>query len=131
MQAITITRAQRDAIYGELLVELTAVGDIYIVLDRGDYEKARRLREHFVEDMRLLDDLRWEPSPTCEYFEITFPAERLACLMGRLHQLASEALTAHVGRPDDDERLLAERKVAACAAYGSVLSQLATDPKGA
>jgi hypothetical protein len=123
---ITITRPQRDAIYGELLVDLTAIGDIYVELDNGNYDTAKRYRREFEDDLRLLDDLGWEPEAPGEQFEITVPADQLVRVMERLHRLASNALATHVRRPEDDE-CLAERKVVACGAYGSVLAQL-TNP---
>jgi hypothetical protein len=121
---ITITRAQRQAIYPELLVDLSGVGDIIIELDNGDYETAQRFRREFEDDMRLLDDLGWEPDPPGEHFELTVAPDQLGRALSRLHQLASDALADHV-RPDTEEQRQAERKVVACAAYNSVLAHLA------
>jgi hypothetical protein len=39
--AITIDRKQRDAIYQEILTELTGSGDIWAELHAGDYDAAR------------------------------------------------------------------------------------------
>ncbi len=126
MSRIAITRAQRQAIYPDLVLDLTAVGDIYIELDNGDYATAQRFRRQFEDTMRLLDDLGWEPDPPGEHFEITMAPEQLARAMGRLHQLASGALAEHVARPADEDRL-AERQIVACGAYASVLGQLADE----
>jgi hypothetical protein len=121
---ITITRAQRQAIYPELVLDLSGVGDIAIELDNGNYEKAQRFRREFEDNMRLLDDLGWDADPPREHFEITVPAEQLARALSRLHQLAADALADHV-RPDAEEQGQAEQKVAACAAYNSILAELA------
>jgi hypothetical protein len=59
--AITITREQRDAIHQELLTELTGSGDIWAELQSGDYDAAKRTRRRFEDEMRLLDDIGWEP----------------------------------------------------------------------
>jgi hypothetical protein len=121
---ITITRAQRQAVYPDLVLDLSAIGDIIIELDNGDYAAAQRFRRQFEDDMRLLDDLGWEPDPPGEHFEITMAADQLARVMRRLHQSASDAVASHIARPADEDRL-AEQRVVACAAYNSVLAQLA------
>jgi hypothetical protein len=121
---IAITRAQRQAIYPELVLDLTAVGDIYVELNNGDFATAQRFRRQFEDTMRLLDDIGWEPDPSGERFEITMAPEQLARAMGRLYELASGALAGDVARPADEDRV-AEREVVACGAYASVLGQLA------
>jgi hypothetical protein len=55
--AITIDRAQRDAIYSQIRNDLSGVDDISRLLDGGDIEAALRHRRWFEDDMRLLDDL--------------------------------------------------------------------------
>jgi hypothetical protein len=50
--------------------------------------------------------------------------DQLAPVMGRLHQLASDALANHL-RPDAEEQRQAAQKVVACAAYTGVLAELA------
>jgi hypothetical protein len=55
--AITITREARDTIYEEVLIELSASGDIWAEMQSGDYEAAERTRRRLADDMRLLDDL--------------------------------------------------------------------------
>jgi hypothetical protein len=44
---VTITRGQRDALYEEMLSDLTRAGDIYVALGKGDGEEARRLWRRF------------------------------------------------------------------------------------
>jgi hypothetical protein len=123
---VTLTRQQRDVIYGQLLVELTAIGDIYIALSNGDYDTAKRYRRQFEDDLRLLDDLGWEPDPSAQQFEITMERHDLARSVARLHQLATEAVGEHLRRPTDND-LAAERQVVACQAYADILSQLRLD----
>jgi hypothetical protein len=128
VSAITITRAQREAIYAHLLLDLSAIGDIHIVLNNGDHETAQRYRHQFEDDMRLLDDLGWEPEAPGERIELTMAPDRLAPTMRRLHELASDALANHL-RPDAEEQRQAEQKVVACGAYSSVLAQLSAARK--
>jgi hypothetical protein len=49
---IKLDRGQRDAIYGELLLDLSGTGDIRLNLDNADFDAARRLRRRYEEDMR-------------------------------------------------------------------------------
>ena len=83
--AITINRSERDAIYQEVLTDLTGVGDIDIALRNDDYETARRYRRRFEDDMRLLDDLGWEPDQDRDEFELTMPPDGLARVLERLN----------------------------------------------
>jgi hypothetical protein len=56
---LTITRAQRDAIYELVVNHLSAIGDVWGCLDRREFATAKRLGREFAEDLRLLDDLGW------------------------------------------------------------------------
>ena len=47
MAAITINKAQREAIYAEAILALSGTGDIRIELDNGDFDSARRHRRRF------------------------------------------------------------------------------------
>jgi hypothetical protein len=55
--AITINRQQRDAIYQEVVLDLNGLTDLWTEFDDGNFDRARELRDRFVLDMRLLDDL--------------------------------------------------------------------------
>ncbi len=124
--AITIDRDQRDAIYGQVINDLSGVDDISRLLDGGDIEAALRHRRWFEDDMRLLDDLGWEPEPADQQFELTMPAVDLARLFGRLNGEAGAELrdvfAATADDRDDTQQLLLARTV-----YGNVLAQLAND----
>jgi len=74
---VTITRAQRDALYEEMLSDLTGVGDIYLALNNRDDEAARRLWQRFEAELRLLDQLGWSPVEPLDRFEIDLPQEVL------------------------------------------------------
>lgn len=123
--AIRIDREQRDAIYSEIMVDLSGTGDICIELDRGDYDSARRHRRRFEDDMRLLDDLGWEPDPDPDRdeFELTVPPGQLARALRSLTRNTRATLHTHIVEPIE-EREQAERAVVAQDAYGDLLAQL-------
>jgi hypothetical protein len=52
MATIKLNRQQRDAIYGEVVLDLSGTGDIRVNLDSGDYAAAREHRRRYEEDMR-------------------------------------------------------------------------------
>jgi hypothetical protein len=54
---VTISRGQRDAIYELVINHLTAIGDLWMCVDRREYATAKRLGREFAEDLRLLQDL--------------------------------------------------------------------------
>ena len=124
--AITIDRAQRDAIYSQIRNDLSGVDDISRLLDGGDIEAALRHRRWFEDDMRLLDDLGWEPEPAGERFELTMPAVDLARLFGRLNGEAGAELKDVLAETADD-RDDAQRMLLARTVYGDVLARLASD----
>ncbi len=121
--AITINREQRDAVHQEIMLDLTGVGDIFHALNGDDYEKAREYRRRFEDDMRLLDDLGWEPEQEADEFELTMPRPDLARALRRLDASARSMLHSHIVEPIE-ERRYAERALVAQGAYGDVLAQL-------
>jgi hypothetical protein len=126
---LTITREQRDAIYGLVVTHLTGIGDVWLLIRGRDFATAKRLGRAFAEDLRLLDDLGWSESIDRETVALTVPAEELTRTVARLHRDAADALGAYVSRPKDDEEL-AQRDVAASEAFAELLSQLAQPAVG-
>jgi hypothetical protein len=53
---LTITRAQRDAIYEMVINHLSGIGDVWICVERGDLATAKALGRDFAEDLRLLEE---------------------------------------------------------------------------
>ena len=123
MATIKLTRKQRDAIYGEVLLDLTGTGEIYLHMNKEDYEAARRTRRRYEENMRLLDDIGWEPESDAEEFEITMARDDLARALRRLNLNAGATVQTHVVEPIESEFTL--RAVLAQTAYGDVFAQLA------
>ena len=122
--AVTIDREQRDAIYEEVLTDLTGVGDIWIALDGADYEKAREYRRRFERDMRLLDDLGWEPEQEADEFTLTMDGVDLAWVVSHLIEQTGAIIHTHIVEPIE-RTPHAERSVKAQSALGSILGQLA------
>lgn len=81
--AIKITQEHRNAIYGELLVDLTGTGEIYLHIQNGDYGDAQETRRRYEENMRLLDDLGWHPDAEADEYEITMDADDLTHALRR------------------------------------------------
>jgi hypothetical protein len=122
--AVTITRAQRDAIYEMVVTHLAGIGDVWICVDRREFAAAERLGRDFAEDLRLLEDLGWAETVDSETVALTVPSNELTRTLARLHKDAAGSLGTYVSRPKDDEEL-AQRNLAASDAIGEVLSQLA------
>jgi hypothetical protein len=61
---LIISRAQRDAIYEMVVNHLTAIGDVWISVQGGDFATATRLGRDFAEDLRLLENLGWSETTT-------------------------------------------------------------------
>ena len=123
---VTITREQRDAIYQEVLTDLSGVGDIWVAIEHENYEEARESRRRFELDMLLLDDLGWDRVDDRKTFALSMPAARLAEVVRHLNANAGSELRHHINRPFE-ERELAERSLVASGAYTDVLAQLAAE----
>lgn len=122
--SLTIDREQRDAIHGELVRQLTGVGDVYIAIARDDYADACQLRDRFEAAMRLLDDLGWEPDTARQSFELTAPAGQLVCALRWLFADAVAQSRLDATDPQDEEGLV-ERVVIVCDVCGRLLAQIA------
>jgi hypothetical protein len=125
--AITITRAQRDALYEEVLTDLTGVGDIYHVLNGGHPDGARRMWRRFDAEFRLLDEIGWERDDGRERFVIDLPADVLVMVLGDLQQRAEETLGEHVILPREGTDL-AQRALDVLGACRGALREFAEQP---
>ncbi len=127
--AITINREQRDAIYAEVTLDLDGIGDLAIAMNNSDYETARRYRQRFEDDMRLLDDLGWGREEHRDEFELTMPMPDLARAIGYFNRLLGSSVQAHLSEPEEGRRHAAQSLVAQTA-LASVLAQAAAQPDG-
>jgi hypothetical protein len=123
MATIKLNGEQRNAIYGELVLDLSGTGDIRINLGGKDYDAAKRLRCRYEDDMRLLDDLGWEPDPDRDEFEVTMDHDELARVLRRLNRSASDTLNIYVVEPLEGEFVV--RAANTQAAVGDVFAQIA------
>jgi hypothetical protein len=124
---LTISREQRDAIYELVVNHLSAIGDVWIELEKRDFATAKRQAREFVEDLHLMSDLGWDEAIDAEEVTLTVPRAELVGTLARLHREASGALGTYVSRPKNDEAV-AERDLTASAALGELLSRLAAAP---
>jgi hypothetical protein len=121
---VTITRAQRDAIYEMVINHLSGIGDVWLAVHRRDFADAKRLGRKFAEDLRLLEDLGWSETIDQETVTLTMPLGELTRTLARLHKDAAGALGTYVSRPKADEEF-AQRDLAASEALGEILGRLA------
>jgi hypothetical protein len=121
---ITIGRDQRDAIYQEIALDLNGLTDLWTEFDRGNFDRARELRTRFALDMRLLDDIGWEPDQGRDEFELTMAGVDLAAVVSYLIDQTGAILRTHIVEPIE-QAPHAERSVRAQTAFGSILAQLA------
>jgi len=126
---LTITRAQRDAIYEVVISHLTAIGDVWLCVERREFADAKKMGREFAEDLRLLEDLGWSEAIDLETVALTVSPDELTRTLARLHRRAARSLGAYVSRPKDDEEF-AQRDLAASETLGQILSQLARQARG-
>jgi hypothetical protein len=73
---ILLADSQRDEVYQYLLVDVGGVGDVTTLIRGGELTLARRLRSRFEEDMRLLDQIGWEPKAEKAVYAVRWPPMR-------------------------------------------------------
>lgn len=124
-RAIVVSRQQRDAIHSELLISLTRIGDVSILVDRGEYDEAAELAQEMRDVTRMLDDLGWDARPDEREaeFEITLGAADLARAVYQLQVRASGALVSEIPEAQATEMEYRD-SLRAIAAYGAILTQL-------
>ncbi len=92
LMAVNLNREQRDTLRFAALLDLSDVGSISRLLEKGKAAEAERRRSRFEEDMRLLDDLGWEELDDRRRFPLTMPEEQLEAVLRRLLGPAEEGL---------------------------------------
>jgi hypothetical protein len=100
----SITPAQRDALYEQVLDRLTGISDVQLAVETGDLEAADRLSLEFADYLRLLhDDLGWEEEANGAV-ELRSPPDVLRRSLGRLQERAEIE-----DREEEEERAEARR----------------------
>jgi hypothetical protein len=85
--SLTITAAQRDALYDQILDRLSGIGDIELAIESENYEAAERLGREYCDELRLLEDLGIGEG-SGESVELTAPSDLLRRVLPRLRDLA-------------------------------------------
>ena len=120
---MTITAAQRDAVYDQLLDRLSGIGDIELAIQAEKYDAAERLGREYSDDLLLLlDDLGVGPGDG-EPVQLTSPPDLLRRVLPRLRQLA-EGMKAGQEAAWTESQALRHRTRLVADACDRVLSEL-------
>jgi hypothetical protein len=107
---ITIAGSERQALRQLLIQRLTGVTDPGLMIRQEDFEAAERYANEFAADVRLLNDLGWDPEDRREIFGITVPKDELAETLWRLRVSAEEGMDepedVRRGRDEDADLLM-------------------------
>ncbi|MGD9734163.1 MAG: hypothetical protein AB7V58_00925 [Solirubrobacterales bacterium] len=107
---LRIDRGQRDSLHRLLIQRFTGIIDPGLMIKRGDFAEAERFGNELAADVRLLNDLGWDPGDGREHFTFTTPAEELLETLWRLRVDAEggvdEPEEVRRGRAEDDELLV-------------------------
>jgi hypothetical protein len=122
--SMTINRRYRDTLYAGLMHDLSALDDIGIHLRNDEASNARRLRNRFDAELRLLDDIGWEREPDAECFELTMPAKELRPIIERVYWTAVNSLADNPHELDEDVVARCQDATTACP---EMLARLADD----
>jgi len=107
---VTISHAQRDALYDRILDRLSGIEDIWLAASTQRYETADRLGREYCDELRLvLDDLGWGTGPEVETIELTTPPDVLRRVFVRLRDTnANERIHREADRAEiraDQQRI--------------------------
>jgi hypothetical protein len=98
----TLTAVERDALYRQVLAELTALDDLRQAWETGDVETAYRLGRSCSDCLRLIvDGLGWGEQASSETVELQIPPAELTRILSRLRDSATVQYEAE--RPDQEE----------------------------
>jgi hypothetical protein len=86
--SLTITAAQRDALYDQILDRLSGIGDIEVAIQAENYDDAERIGREYSDDLRLLLDDLGIGDGDGKPVELSAPPEVLRRVLPRLRQLA-------------------------------------------
>jgi hypothetical protein len=127
---VTITHAQRDALYDQILDRLSGIEDIWIAASTGRYETADRLGREYSDELRLmLDDLGWGAGRRVETIELATAPDVLRRIFGRLRETVADERAHRQGGWTDD-RQLEERNWLVGEACQLVLEALGAEEPG-
>ena len=90
--AITITREQRQPLHRLVTQHISGIGDVTMMIEAGKFSEAERFGLEYSEDIRMLDDLNWDPDDDRASFDLTLPLHELIEALKRLRQDAEMGL---------------------------------------
>ena len=90
---ITITREQRQPLHRLVTQHISGIGDVDMKLSADDFAAAERLGLEYSEDIRMLNDLGWDPDDERESFDLTLPQHDLMEALKRLRHDAEDGLS--------------------------------------
>lgn len=90
---ITLSREQRDPLHRLVTQHISGIGDVDMKLSAGDFAAAERLGLEYSEDIRMLDDLGWNPEDARQSFDLTLPPHDLIEALKRLRHDAEDGLS--------------------------------------
>jgi hypothetical protein len=107
---VTISGPQRLVFYELTLNHLSGIGDVWLAVEKGDFDTAARLGREFDENLRLMRDLGWEKG-SLEEVDLRMEPEELMVVLGRLRSAAqgllegsAEERQAQAEREETDNR---------------------------
>jgi hypothetical protein len=126
---IRIDRSQRQPLQELLLQRFTGITDPGLLIKRGDHGLAERLGNELAADVRLLNDLGWDPDDRREIFAVTVPVADFLATLRRLRTDAERGVDepedVRRGREEDDDAL--EQHLRARDACAELIARL--DPR--
>jgi hypothetical protein len=121
--SVTITAAQRDALYDQILDRLSGIGDIELAIEAENYDDAERIGRDYCDDLRLLlDDLGIGDGDGKPVALVT-PPDVLRRILPRLRERA-ERHSASLEPEWDEARSVKERNRLVSEACEAVLADL-------
>ena len=100
----TINAKQRAALYELVCNHLAGIDELWLALGQErDYGSAAQLGRAYRADLRLLDDIGWDPQEAGERFALTMTADELVPLLQRLREEARGLLAGDSNRSSREE----------------------------
>jgi hypothetical protein len=125
----TITAAQRDALYDQILDRLSGIGDIEVAIQAEKYDDAERIGREYSDDLRLLLDDLGIGDGNGKPVELSTPSEVLRRVLPRLRRLALD-YTASLKPVMVEVQGVSERNRLVSEACEAVLADLDDTPTG-
>jgi hypothetical protein len=105
---IEISREQRQSLHRLVTQHISGIGDVNLMIEQRDFATAERFGLEFGEDIRMLDDLGWDPEDARDSYALTQPCHELIEALKRLRLDAEEGLDP----PEDERRKREELNIA-------------------